>query len=70
MSYVWGPLTFDHQISCNDLRCLITQSFYELLLPLRPSQSERLLWIDQICINQDDLDKRAQQVRLMGDTCR
>lgn len=29
------------------------------------ADAEHLLWIDAICINQDDLDERSQQVRLM-----
>lgn len=30
----------------------------------------RCLWVDAICINQDDLDERAEQVKLMGDVYR
>lgn len=34
---------------------------------LNGPDSSRLLWIDALCINQDDLDERARQVKLMGD---
>jgi hypothetical protein len=29
--------------------------------------SGHLLWIDALCINQDDVNERTQQVRMMGD---
>lgn len=34
---------------------------------LRLTQEVRIVWIDQICINQDDLEERSQQVQLMRD---
>ena len=67
VSYSWG----DHDPSsvlCNGSRLDISSGLYEALLPLqRFSQDDAIkyFWIDQICINQADLDERAQQVQLM-----
>ena len=36
----------------------------------RNPQRELLLWVDQICINQQDLDERANQVKLMKEIYR
>lgn len=37
------------------------------LRQLRRSMSGHLLWIDALCINQEDVSERSQQVQLMGD---
>lgn len=34
---------------------------------LRPEDQPLTIWIDQVCINQDDFDERSQQVMLMRD---
>jgi Heterokaryon incompatibility protein (HET) len=37
------------------------------LLRFRPRSFARLLWIDSICTNQEDLNERDDQVKLMGE---
>jgi hypothetical protein len=37
---------------------------------LHTGARDRHLWIDAICINQENLDERARQVRIMGDIYR
>lgn len=44
----------------------ITDSVKDILLELRSSETERVLWIDAMCINQKDIDERNRQVWLMG----
>ncbi len=34
---------------------------------LRHPEQSRVLWIDAVCINQDDIQERSQQVAMMGD---
>ena len=34
---------------------------------MREAHSDRVLWLDAVCINQADLDERAQQVGMMAD---
>jgi hypothetical protein len=36
------------------------------LAPRRPSREARVLWVDAICINQDDISERNHQVAQMG----
>ncbi|RKF56433.1 Heterokaryon incompatibility protein 6, OR allele, partial [Erysiphe neolycopersici] len=65
LSYVWGDQTRKVTIQCNDAELRITKSLYEALRQLRYQDRRRFLWVDAICINQDDLDERGQQVSLM-----
>jgi hypothetical protein len=41
-----------------------------VLRQLRLADALRTLWIDAICINQDDENEKGQQVALMGDIYR
>ncbi|VUC27723.1 unnamed protein product [Clonostachys rosea] len=71
LSYVWGseadpvPITLDHQYTLS-----ITTNLDKVLRHLRHESEARVLWVDAVCINQDDLQERAQQVTLMGDVYR
>lgn len=68
ISYTWGPLTYE-KLQLTDGFVLITEN---LALALRkfchldPSRP-RLIWVDQVCINQSDTTERSQQVSIMGD---
>ena len=42
------------------------KSSYNALLGLRKASQSITIWIDAICINQDDLEERRAQVELMG----
>ncbi|KAF2809226.1 heterokaryon incompatibility, partial [Mytilinidion resinicola] len=65
LSYVWGPPTSSHHILLNDHSVPITKNLHTVLLRLR-SDELRILWIDQLCIDQSNLEERSSQVRLMG----
>lgn len=43
----------------------MTATLNEALLTLRHADKLRTLWIDQLCINQDDLQERGNQVKIM-----
>lgn len=67
VSYVWGSRKRVQQLSCGDGRLLpVTQSIYDALQRLRLPDRPRRLWADQVCINQDDVEERGQQVNLMN----
>lgn len=53
-------------IWCNGERMNIYQNLHDALLQLRRSSSYDDYWIDAVCINQDDLVERNQQVQMMG----
>lgn len=71
LSYVWGdpvsPKTLQlnvdygepetHAITANLARCLIS---------LRRPNTTRVLWVDAVCINQEDAHEKGRQIALMG----
>ena len=65
LSYCWGDPTFNKKIICNGKELSITTSLNEALLRFRTRSTTRTLWADAICINQQDINERNQQVRLM-----
>ena len=71
VSYVWGSRKRVQQLNCGDDRLLpVTQSIYDALQRLRLPDRPRRLWADQVCINQDDVEERGQQVNLMNNVYR
>ena len=66
LSYAWGEPNFTHPIICNGHPLAVTSNLYSALLHLRYKTSSRLLWIDQICINQFDIIERNSQLRNVG----
>lgn len=67
LSYVWGSPECIREIMLNDEPYLITRNLEMALRYLRLSCSDRVLWIDALCVNQSDPVERSQQVVLMKD---
>jgi hypothetical protein len=44
---------------------MVMNNLYRVLERLRCQDVNRILWIDGICINQEDVEERSQQVLLM-----
>jgi Heterokaryon incompatibility protein (HET) len=72
LSYVWGPQQPLYDLQCSDVSARVLRigpNLHNALLHLRfhptINSNPRLLWIDRICINQDDTKERASQVLLM-----
>ena len=69
ISYTWGEPIFSASIECFTKGQLpITKNLSEALFHLRLRDRLRVLWIDAICINQQDLVERSHQVTLLRDT--
>lgn len=68
LSYTWGPETQpSHIILVNDQRFRIRQNLFDFITAFRaPYNDDFYLWIDQICINQENIPERNSQVRRMG----
>ncbi|KAH7071040.1 heterokaryon incompatibility protein-domain-containing protein [Paraphoma chrysanthemicola] len=68
VSYVWGTAPASVIIQCNDAPLRITPTAYEMLQHLRLYRPNlnRPLWIDAICINQQDLEEKSHQVQQMS----
>ena len=67
LSYVWGDSTRRKSMILNDEHFAINQNLHVALQHLREETWKRELWIDAICINQDDESERSRQVSFMGD---
>lgn len=66
LSYVWGASDKSRKIYCDEKELQITQNLYEALQQLRLPDRERVIWIDALCINQNDIPERSAQVRIMS----
>lgn len=74
LSYTWGRSYVWHDIVVSDDvgtgRVSISVNLHDFLLAARDSTAEwstAWLWIDQICIHQEDHDERCHQVSQMAD---
>ncbi|KAH6982651.1 heterokaryon incompatibility protein-domain-containing protein [Ilyonectria destructans] len=77
LSYTWGSPLNKQKILMDGTPFQVTGNLFAALqhlrnptslrenVPVRHQASHRLLWIDAICINQEDIDERNFQVRLM-----
>ncbi|KAK5947079.1 hypothetical protein PMZ80_001225 [Knufia obscura] len=66
LSYVWGDPDRFIPLNCDGKYIMVTQNLYHGISLSFSRYPEIYLWADGLCINQDDLEERAQQVRLMG----
>ncbi|KAM6520271.1 hypothetical protein FALCPG4_013818 [Fusarium falciforme] len=66
LSYVWGDVRNSATIRLDGNIVSITRSLKTALDHLRYPDRPRTLWIDYICINQEDVVERNQQVAKMG----
>ena len=71
LSYVWGEknaedttLLLNHMDKWTPLR--IRKNLYDALMRLTQAGITHL-WVDALCINQDDQEERARQIAMMGD---
>ncbi|KAM7217600.1 Heterokaryon incompatibility protein (HET) domain containing protein [Rhypophila decipiens] len=65
LSYCWGVDDKDHQVICDGKIIKITASLYSALRHLSFKRKERRLWVDGICINQDDDHEKNHRVSMM-----
>ncbi|KAK5744140.1 hypothetical protein LTR17_002170 [Elasticomyces elasticus] len=71
LSYVWGTEKPTYRIWVDDCPFLIRRNLYDYLRLVAKKQTTRLgMFIDAICINQDDTPERTHQVKLMGSVYR
>lgn len=65
LSYTWGDISVTKTISCNGLLLRVPSNAWQALIDLRRDDDDRILWVDAICINQDDPTEKGLQVQLM-----
>jgi hypothetical protein len=65
LSYVWGDPDPPKTIYVEGKSMVIRPNLFAALKQLRLREKRLLLWVDAICIDQNNLDERNQQINLM-----
>ncbi|KAF2625120.1 HET-domain-containing protein, partial [Macroventuria anomochaeta] len=66
LSYTWGGMDKPCSISMNNQVMCITSNLFQALEHLRNDEEDRVLWIDALCIDQENPKERGHQVRQMA----
>lgn len=66
ISYVWGIDLSSELLLIDGKELVSTRNLEVALRHLRNSVDSNVSWIDAICINQADMEEKAEQVKLMG----
>jgi hypothetical protein len=70
LSYVWGDPTRAAAVKCidetNEGELGVGASLARALIAFRLTDQIRRIWVDALCINQEDVAERQSQVRMMG----
>jgi hypothetical protein len=67
LSYTWGnpEKTASILVGDNKASLVVTMNCFQALVNLRLPDASRAMWIDAVCINQEDIPERSSQVRIM-----
>ncbi|KAF2472708.1 HET-domain-containing protein, partial [Lindgomyces ingoldianus] len=67
LSYVWGEMEAktNYFIEIEGTNMEITPNLYRALQALRMQESSRVLWVDSLCINQNDNKDKEIQISMM-----
>ncbi|KAK4163800.1 ankyrin repeat-containing domain protein [Cladorrhinum sp. PSN259] len=66
LSYAWGSGVNSKAIWINDREYVVSASLHAALLHLRDCYVDRLMWVDAICIDQQNTAEKSQQVQSMA----
>ncbi|KAI0813012.1 HET-domain-containing protein [Xylaria sp. FL0064] len=70
LSYVWGTIAGDYKIFIHsggiEQAVKVTPNLYQALQRLRLSNKKRSIWVDQICIDQQNFRERSHQIQFMN----
>ncbi|RBR09496.1 hypothetical protein FVER53590_29277 [Fusarium verticillioides] len=70
LSYAWEDQDKPHEVIVDGKYLSITASLNDALFHLRKPDEDRVLWIDALCINQNNIKERGHQVNRMGEIYR
>ncbi|KAK5327187.1 hypothetical protein LTR70_001662 [Exophiala xenobiotica] len=65
LSYSWGQMGSRRLILVEDSPVCVTINLYEAILALRRSDHDLIIWVDFLCINQEDNKEKNWQVGLI-----
>jgi hypothetical protein len=66
LSYTWGSPEIRKTIRLRGMTVRVRENLWQALYHLRSPDNSLRLWVDAICINQDDISERNEQVSRMG----
>ncbi|KAE9364162.1 HET-domain-containing protein [Stipitochalara longipes BDJ] len=66
LSYTWGSPDATGVLHLQGVPIQVRQNLLQALYHLRSPKNPRRLWVDAICINQNDIRERSEQVSIMG----
>jgi Heterokaryon incompatibility protein (HET) len=66
LSYVWGTGPLNHSVTIDGADFSVGQNLFDALCHLQCSDIAPAIWIDSICINQEDVTEKAVRVEKMG----
>jgi hypothetical protein len=67
ISYTWGTAVSQNPVYIDGQPVEVQRSLFLALQRFRLQDQPRRLWTDALCINQNDIDERSQQVNMMRD---
>lgn len=67
LSYAWGDSNLCQSLFCKNSAIKITQSLFDALIHLRHPEAARTLWVDAVCIDQENNDEKIEQIPHMKD---
>jgi hypothetical protein len=70
LSYAWGDSKVTRLISINDNPFEVTTTVWSAFRRLRQKVQTRVIWIDQICIDQSNNSEKTHQVNMMAEIYR
>ncbi|KIW00453.1 uncharacterized protein PV09_07978 [Verruconis gallopava] len=65
LSYVWGTAMHNEPIRVDGFEFSVTENLYAFLKEFRKEYDAEILWIDAICIDQQNIPERNAQIRQM-----
>jgi hypothetical protein len=65
LSYTWGDPSVTHTIFVNGQQLQVTSNLYNALYNFRDLYPRIRLWADAVCIDQNNLEEKGQQIQLM-----
>lgn len=66
LSYTWGRPNIVKGIELNGTRVDVRENLWSALVHLRNATEGRVIWIDALCIDQNSLEEKNHQVKLMA----
>jgi Heterokaryon incompatibility protein (HET) len=66
LSYVWGDSDKRRSIFIDNQYLAVTLNLYAALLRLRDHDIPRIVWVDAVCINQEDKQEKGHQIQSMA----